>query len=124
MSVLADATSAVLAENQFNDPPEAGRQFFIVTLQARYLGQGSSEFYGAHRLRTVGESGVVHTTFENSCGVIPGELPDPEVFTGGAISGSECWEILSTDADSLQMFVDHPFFGDEERVWFALRPGE
>jgi hypothetical protein len=26
-----DATAAVLAENQFNDPPAVGNQFFIAT---------------------------------------------------------------------------------------------
>ena len=71
VSVVADATSTVLAENGFNDPPMA-----------------ASQFDGSYRLRTVGESGIVLTTFENSCGLIPDELPDPEVFTGGASLGA------------------------------------
>ena len=54
IDVVPDATSMVLAENQFNDPPESGNQFFMVTLRAKYLGPGSTTFDGSFRLRAVG----------------------------------------------------------------------
>ena len=121
IDVVPDATSMVLAENQFNDPPESGNQFFMVTLRAKYLGPGSTTFDGGFRLRAVGNEGIVYTTFEDSCGVVPNELPDPELFTNGTIEGTECWQIASSDADSLIMFLDeHPLSFTGERVWFSL----
>ena len=121
IDVVPDATSMVLAENQFNDPPEAGSQFFMVTLRAKYLGPGSTTFDGGFRLRAVGTKGIVYTTFEDSCGVVPNELTDPELFTNGTIEGTACWQIASSDADSLIMFLDEHFLSfTGERVWFSL----
>ena len=98
VAVLAtqpDATAAVLAENPFNDPPGEGTQFYLVTLRATYRGTASAQFNGSFRLRTLGESGVVYTTFEHSCGVIPNTLPNSELFAGGTVEGNECWAIAS-----------------------------
>ena len=118
--VVPDATQAVLEENQFNDPPEEGNQFYMVTVRAKYLGPDSTEFGGRFRLRVLGDSGVVYTTYENTCGVIPDSLPDPELFTNGTVEGSVCWQIASDDAQSLVMFLEPGFLSDGERVWFSL----
>ncbi len=121
IDVVPDATSMVLAENQFNDPPEAGNQFSMVTLRAKYLGPDSTTFNGSFRLRALGSRGVVYTSFENSCGTIPNELPEPELFTNGEVEGAVCWQIASSDADSLMMFLDeHLLSFAGERVWFSL----
>ena len=77
----------------------------MVTIGAKYLGPDSTRFSGWFRLRVLGDGGVVYTTFGNSCGVIPDELPDPELFTNGSVAGNECWQIASTDATSLVMFL-------------------
>ena len=110
----------VLDENRFNDPPEEGKQFYVVRIQASYLGADSNEFDGGYRLRAVGAGGVVYTTFEDSCGVIPDELPNPELFMNGTIEGNECWQIASTDADSLLVFLEPEGWSDEKRTWFSL----
>ena len=116
VAVNPDASTEVLAENQFNDPPQDGSQFYMVTVRAKYLGEGSDRFNVS--LKAVGQSAVVHT---DSCGVLPNDLAfTPEVFTGGGISGNVCWEIASTDAESLEMFFDPWISG--ERIWFALAP--
>ena len=121
LGVQPDATSAVLAANQFNDAQEEGNQLFIVTVRAKYLGPDSTRFSGGFRLRSLGDSGVVYTTFQNSCGVIPDELPDPELFTNGMVEGNECWQIVSSDADSLVMIVEPSGISLEGgRAWFAL----
>ena len=115
-----NANEAVRAANQFNDPPEPGNQFYMVYLEAKYLGPESASFFSDFSLKTVGQSAVVFTPFGNSCGVIDDELPVfTELFTGGAIKGWECWQIPTSDADSLQLLLDEDF-GDT-RVWFALR---
>ena len=121
LDVQPNATEAVLAENPYNDPPGDGNQFYMVTLRAKYLGPDSTHFQGSFRLRTVGVGGVVYTTFENSCGVIPNWIPDPELFTNGEIEGTECWNIASSDADSLVLIVEPDFFSDRDRAWFALK---
>ena len=110
LSITPDATQAVLDENMFNDPPATGKQFFIARVQATYNGSGSKRFDGDYRLRAVGQSAVTYTTFNNSCGVIPDDLPDPLTFTGGSIVGNLCWEITSSDAGSLIVY-DSPFLG-------------
>jgi hypothetical protein len=114
-----DATQMVLDANQFNDEPADGNQFFIVEIEASYFGSGSDRFDGSYRLRSVGPESVAYSTFSDSCGVIPNELDDPEVFPGGVISGNVCWQVRSTDADSLIMFEDS-FLSSSERIYMAL----
>ncbi|MCY4086251.1 MAG: calcium-binding protein [Actinomycetia bacterium] len=119
-SVTPNATGLVLAENQFNDPPEAGRQFFIVNISATYTGQGS-DWFNSSRLEAVGPSAVAYSTLGDSCGVIPGDFPDfTNVFTGGTVTGNICWSVRSSDAGSLVMFDDDVFLDDSQRVWFKL----
>ena len=119
VAVNSDARAEVLAENQFNDPPQEGSQFYMVTVRAKYLGEGSDRFNAS--LKAVGQSSVVHT---DSCGVLPNDLFfTPEVFTGGEISGNVCWEIAETDAESLEMFAETLGSRFERiRIWFALAP--
>ena len=126
ITVLAtqpDGTTAVLEENQFNDPPEDGNQFYLITVRARYLGTGSATFDLGFRLKALGDVSVVYTTFENSCGVIPDEFPSyTELFTNGQLEGVACWQVASADADSLILIVESDFASfDDERVWFSLR---
>jgi hypothetical protein len=122
VSVTPNATQLVLDENQFNDPPKPGHQFFIAEIEARYTGADSGSFDGSFRLRVLGATSVVYTTFGNSCGVIPDNLPDPEVFNGGIISGNLCWEVPASDADDLVM-LDRPFLDDAGNVFLSLVPG-
>ena len=122
----------VLDESRSNDPPEEGNQFYIVSVRAKYLGPDSTSFYGRSRLRGLGVGGIVYTTFESSCGVIPNNLPSPELFANGTIEGNVCWEIASTDSDSLLMlletkggeiFLDPPDRDKNKRTWFSLGDG-
>ncbi len=119
-----DATGRVLATNPFNAPPKPGNQFFMAEIEAKYLGPDSAMFFTNFSLKTVGQSAVVYTTYENNCGVIPDQFPSfTELFTGGAVRGWECWQIPSTDADSLLLLLDETFgfgFGDT-KVWFNLK---
>ena len=125
LDTIPDATAMVLAENQFNDPPEEGHQFYMVKVRAKYLGPGSTTFSSGSRLRAVGDGAIVYTTFRDRCGVIPDNFKSSrELFTGGQTEGNECWQIASADADSLVMILDPPLFSrDEERTWFSLPAG-
>lgn len=122
VAVIPNATDLVLRENMFNDPPKPGYQFFIATVEATYRGQGSARFDGSFRLRALGPANVSYSTFEDSCGVIPDEISDREVFTGGTIRGNVCWQVLSTDAGNLLMY-DDPFLADRYvTTFFRLMP--
>ena len=120
LSRIPDATAMVLDENRFNDPPKEGKQFYIVRIRARYLGAASNEFDGRYRLKAVGAGGVVYTASGDSCGVIPDRLRNPELFTNGTVEGNQCWQIASTDADSLLVFLEPEGWSDEKRTWFSL----
>ena len=126
-----DATQRVMVANPFNDPPRPGNQFFMVYVEAKYLGPGSASFSSSFEHKTVGQSAVAFTSYEDSCGrvaVITDELPTySELFTGGAIKGWTCWQIPSADADTLVLLLDDSWglggmWGSgDTRVWFDLR---
>jgi hypothetical protein len=122
LSATQDATEAVLAENQFNDPPSEGRQFFVVEVSATYEGAESEEVFTGLTMSTVGDSAVAYTSFEDTCGVVPGELDAfSEVFPGGTQVGNLCWHVLTDDVESLVLIVDNAFSFDEDRAYLALR---
>ena len=116
-----DATRLILDESTYNERPGQGNQFYLARLRARYLGADSATFDGRYRLRTLGDSGVVYTTFEDSCGAIPDEISDRELFAGGTVEGNVCWKITSGDANSLVMFLEPPIASlGVARAWFEL----
>jgi|tagenome__1003787_1003787.scaffolds.fasta_scaffold20911826_2 hypothetical protein len=124
-SVTPDATAQVLAANMFNDPPQAGHQFFMFSVSYEWTGQGAADAMDAdYGLDAVGAANVSYTAgLHDSCGV----LPDPDfgletigvsVFTGGTITGNECFSVLDSDASSLVLFQGDPA---KSATWFALR---
>ncbi len=100
-------------------PPVAGRQFFIARVPATYLGAGSALFYGGFRLDAVGPSAVSYSL--SDCGVIPDAIQDPDVFTGGTITGNVCWSVVVADAAGLVMF-DSPLVFNAQRYYWKLFP--
>ncbi|MCA9878717.1 MAG: VWA domain-containing protein [Thermomicrobiales bacterium] len=121
IDVIPDATQMVLDRNRFNDPPDEGYQFFIVTIAATYEGEFSSTLPAGNTFHVVGESAVAYDTFNPSCGVIPNDYGWTEVFPGGTIEFNVCFQVRSTDASSLVMFTeDFIEFDRSNRVWFAL----
>lgn len=120
VSVTPDATDAVLAENPFNDPPAEGRQSYIVELSATYEGNDSEAVTVGLTWSTVGQSAVAYG-FEDTCGVIPGELDSfSEVFPGGTQSGNLCWQVRSSDVESLVLIID-AFTFEDDRAFMALQ---
>jgi hypothetical protein len=121
LSTTEDGTEAVLEENEFNDPPGEGHQFFIVEVSATYQGTDSEALFTGLTVTTVGDSAVAYD-FEDTCGVIPDELDTfSEVFPGGTEVGNLCWQVLTEDVDSLVLIVDNAFSFDEDRAYLALR---
>lgn len=113
-----DATERVLDENQFNEPPEDGHQFFIARVRATYRGEGSDRF-DPFRLYAWGGSST-YTQFGDSCGVIPHDMGNNEQSEGGSVEGNVCWEVPSDAADDLRMFDDRADY--RYRQFMALLP--
>ena len=134
-----DARDEVLAHYERNDPPQDGKQFYMVTVRLKYHGEEPTGF-DDDVLKVVGQSSIIYSLegYEGSnapcatlwfsgsgtSGGIPNDIRGaPDVFTGGEITGNVCWEIASTDADSLQIFVEtqQQRTRGTIRTWFALR---
>ena len=121
LSTTPGATEAVLAENQFNDPPAANHQFYVVDVEATYNGTESESVFAGLTFTSVGASSVAYDWI-STCGVIPNELDSfSEVFPGGTVTGSLCWSVDAADVDSLVLVIDAAFSFDEERAFVALR---
>jgi len=123
VSVSADGTEAVMTENEFNDPPGEGKQFFIANVEATYTGDESSTFWIDMSLKAVGDSNVAYEAFEASCGVIPEDINSSgETFPGGTINGNVCWSVNNADAASLVMIAEETLSFDGSRQFLSLDP--
>jgi hypothetical protein len=83
-----EAGADVAAENQFNDPPKAGMQFWIVPVTATYTGDTTGNLGFGVTVKFVGADNV---TYDDSCGVIPTPLRDVgDLYKGGTARGNVC----------------------------------
>ena len=120
-SAVTNANQMVVAENQFNDKPAAGRQFFIINVTATYRGSGKSDSYSGLRMQALGRSSVAYD-YSDHCGVIPNEFDElKDVFTGGSLSGNICFSVKTSDVASLLLMVEPGFSFDETMVFFRTR---
>ena len=117
-----DGTQAVLAENQFNDPPAPGHQFALVTVEATYVGTEQTDTPLGGMTFSAVDDGNVSYDFDDTCGVIPTALDNfGDVFQGGVVSGNICWSVESAHIDSLLLIVEPAFSFDAEPTFLALR---
>lgn len=123
-SVTPDAAAAVAAENSFNEPPAEGKQFFMATLEATYVGSESATFWVDLTLKAVGASNVAYESYEADCGVVPSEIDNAgETFPGGTITGNACWAVDAADAASLTMIAEPSFsFDSDTRRFLSMDP--
>ena len=116
MNVVQDAWRQIRAENQFNDQPEPGTQFYMVTLRVKNVGSSKSRFIDS-RMMTIGASiGWMYTNFGDSCGVIP-DSRSREVLPTFSYTVNTCWQVAKTDVPSLVMVWDSL---QDDLVWFSL----
>lgn len=121
ISVTPYATDIVMAENQFNEPPAEGNQFFMARVATTYVGAATGTPWVDLSFQAVGNKSASYTTFNNTCGVYPDDgFTIAELFEGGSAEFNVCWEIDSTDEDSLVMYVEPSFSFDSDPVWFSL----
>ena len=116
--ILEDATDLVMETNQFNDPPEPGSRFYMVTVAVSYVSGADSLNVADTDYSLIGDKRVVYTTVEDSCGVIPDEL-NGELFPGGQTEGNVCFQIETGDANFV--LIHEPFYSFEgERRFLSL----
>lgn len=120
-SIQPDATDDIMAEYEYNDPPGDDEQFFQIGLEATYAGEDSGTFWTDITLKVVGESAVAYESFDASCGVISNDITNSgETFPGGINIGDACWNIKSSDADSLVLIVEDWTTFDDDRAFLSL----
>jgi hypothetical protein len=121
--ITLDATDAVMAENEFNDPPVDGRQFVMFNVDATYAGAESGTAWLDFGWGIVGSAGNTFGggSMDDYCGVIPTPLDDTgETFPDGTVSGNVC---ISADTDQLEgatIRIEESFSFDDTRAFFAL----
>jgi hypothetical protein len=119
---VPDGTQQVLAENQFNEPPAAGRQFALVTLETKYVGSEQTSTPGGSIQFSAVDSGNVTYDFDDDCGVIPNALDQyGDVFQEGVVTGNVCWSVDSAAIDSLVLIIEPLFSFDSEPFFMSLR---
>lgn len=107
LAPAAERTGDVLAENQFNDPPPDDSFFVLAPVRVTYeSGPAPASLFDLN-FKAIGPSGVVMTTFDPPCGVVPDGLDSlVELFPGGTVEGNICWVARSADASDLTMMLE------------------
>jgi hypothetical protein len=83
-----EAWSEISATNEFNDPPKAGMQFWIVPVTAVYTGDATGNLMFGISVKFVGSD---NRTYGDSCGVIPNPLSDiGDLYKDGVGKGNTC----------------------------------
>ena len=121
-SVDWDAWPEIEAENQFNDPPAAGNKFVLIGISVRNSGT-EADSYSSSGVSAVGSRAVEYRTFTDYCGVIPDDFEDiTRIFSGGELQGTICYEVVSSDINSLVLFGDRRTFDisdfNVDTLWF------
>jgi plastocyanin len=121
LTVTPNANDIVAMENQFNEPPAAGSQFFLTRVAVTYVGAATGTPFIDLNFQSVGDQSTGYTTFNNTCGVYPEDVIFvTELFEGGSAEFNVCWQIDSQDEGSLAMYVEPLFSFDADPVWFSL----
>jgi hypothetical protein len=118
VTTISDATAQVLATNQFNDPPAAGRQFFIVTLSYTYQGTTKGvPWLDLANLRLAGSRNILYDSFstDTRCGVIPNDIDGHgDLLPGGSDTANICFSVPTDEVSSLEMTTR------DGTLWWAL----
>jgi hypothetical protein len=102
-----ESGAAIAAENQFNDPPDAGMEYWIVPVTATYTGNKTGNAGFDVSVKFVGSD---NRTYENSCGVIPNPLNEVgALYKSGSAQGNVC---MAVPAGAEGLWTVSTSFGD------------
>lgn len=119
VSVDQNAWPEVQAENQFNTPPPAGITYVMASVKLTYQGPGEDSPMSVD-LGAVGDSQVIYTPTQNTCGVVPDNYQrGNRLLSGGSVTGNVCWAVTTSDVSSL-LLLARPLFGSAGGAFFSL----
>jgi hypothetical protein len=106
-----EAWTEISATNEFNDPPKAGMEFWIVPVTAVYTGNATGNVAFGVTVKFVGSD---NRTYGDTCGVIPNPLSNVgDLYKDGVAKGNTCVAVPA-GADGLWTvstgFVGKPVF--------------
>jgi len=107
-----DAGAVVAAENQFNDPADAGFQYILVPVTYTYVGAESGTPWLDVTIEFVSSAGTTHT---NAFVVIPNDYTDiNEMYNGASATGNVVIMAPSTDIEqgtfTISTLFGSPYF--------------
>jgi hypothetical protein len=101
-NVVPDAAEALAAEDEYNEPPADGHQYFMFQVDATYEGEDSA-FAWDQLMLGVSFNNTVYTEY---CGIIPDDFwTTPEVFAGGTATGNFCVTVPSEGVEDAVISV-------------------
>ncbi len=94
IDIHSNAWPLIKAQNQFNDPPQAGRRMLMMTLRVTNIGNEETVQIGESDFELIGAEKVAYDTYsqETRCGVVPDAL-DGVVSPGQSMSGNVCFQV-------------------------------
>ena len=124
VSVDRDAWPEIESESIFNDPPDAGYKFILITVEVRNRGTAADDLYAAG-LSLVGSRNVEYEGSVYNCkfNTLPNEFESsPRIFPGGSLSGTICFDVLTSETNSVILFGDYFNFDADfdyrDTLWF------
>lgn len=104
----------------WNGPPPAGAQYALVNVSLQYVARGAGPIYLEGFVGNLQGEGSSNAAYAPSCTPPPIDLRSiGQFFYGEAVAGNLCYEIASSDANSL--LLGGPALHGGRTVWFALR---
>jgi len=96
VSVNADATALILADDSFTSPPPSNEKYVLFSIVATYRGDETGYPDSDLTFKVVGSKG---NTFNDSCGYSNDTFSqNGETFPGAVVSGDKC---ISVEADQI-----------------------
>jgi hypothetical protein len=123
VSAVPNANDVIGGQSVYLEPLMPGHQYYLVTLSTTYVGVATGNPSFELDYQTVGASNSSYSVFTNSCGFLTNDSFNvTEQFPGGTAEFTVCWQVESTDVDSLVMYIDSFINFNSPPVWFSIQP--
>lgn len=121
VAVNKDAWPLVQANNQFNDPPAAGRRMLLITVKITSVGDPEAEpiRITQSNFKVVGDRHVVYNTYgeETHCGVVPDAL-NGVVAHEHSMTGAVCVQVPEDEGNFILVY--DRYTGGDPAIYIPL----
>lgn len=118
-SVTLNATDAVVAANQFNDPPAEGAEYILVNYSTTYIGDSpDGETNAFVSVEYVTADGTTINSYDASV-VVPEAIDNNTLYKDGTATGNTAFEVPTATAGDGVLAVRAGMFGD--KVFVAVK---